>query len=555
MPINKVKYGNNTLIDLTDTTATASEVLSGYSFHDKTGALVQGSKTIDLTTVTVTPTNATQVIAPGDEYYLNIENMAPTSTSWLGSNPGTFWNISWSTQLNAGEIYHVTLDFYRAGYARHYVYDDDITFNGFPFDIAARSTSSSYNAIIKFNTTQISNSLASDDDELTFNRLTVSVFKESTVIGYSQVTVNGDADLISSNIKKDVDIFGITGTYEGGKTYSATITSTGNSTGCYVKYPGSTGTLYYTANDTFEIEAGQQIRFYAEASRTNAVIYLNDVVVAGSGTSSVAAYDYVVPVCTDVSIKLTYGNPTTIYITEEQSKIDITINGTYNVSEYDIANVNVAGGGTTQAKTVSPTESQQTVTPDSGFDALSSVTVNAISSTYVGTGITRRSSTDLSASGATVTVPSGYYSSQATKSVSSGSASAPSTISGTTATVSTGTNKLTLTKTVSVTPTVTAGYVSSGTATNSNVSLTANVTTKGTATITPGTSNQTIAAGTYLTGTQTIAGDADLVAGNIKSGVQIFGVTGNLSFITYYTGSSAPSSSLGSDGDIYLKVA
>lgn len=52
------------------------------------------------------------------------------------------------------------------------------------------------------------------------------------------------------------------------------------------------------------------------------------------------------------------------------------------------------------------------------------------------------------------------------------------------------------------------------------------VTTKAAATITPGTTNQTIASGTYLTGTQTITGDADLVAGNIKNGVSIFGVTG-----------------------------
>jgi len=111
----------------------------------------------------------------------------------------------------------------------------------------------------------------------------------------------------------------------------------------------------------------------------------------------------------------------------------------------------------------------------------------------------------------------------------SGSASAPSTISGTSASVSTGTNTLTLSKTVSVTPTVSAGYVSSGTATNSSVSLTASVTTKGATTYTPTTSNQTIASGTYLTGTQTISGDANLVAGNIKSGTTIFGVTGTYS--------------------------
>jgi len=45
-------------------------------------------------------------------------------------------------------------------------------------------------------------------------------------------------------------------------------------------------------------------------------------------------------------------------------------------------------------------------------------------------------------------------------------------------------------------------------------------------TITPGTTDQTIAAGKYLAGAQTIKGDADLVAGNIKKDVTIFGVTG-----------------------------
>lgn len=166
-------------------------------------------------------------------------------------------------------------------------------------------------------------------------------------------------------------------------------------------------------------------------------------------------------------------------------------------------------------------------TLDSGAKMLSGNTAYADGVKYSGS-IATKTGSDISATGDTVTVPAGYYASQQTKAVSAGSATAPATISGSSASLSTGTNTLTLSKTVSVTPSVTAGYVASGTAGNSSVSLTASVTTKAAATITPGTSDQTIASGTYLTGAQTISGDADLVAANIKSGVSIFGVDGSL---------------------------
>ena len=192
----------------------------------------------------------------------------------------------------------------------------------------------------------------------------------------------------------------------------------------------------------------------------------------------------------------------TSYIVPSGNK-EITANGTgIDVAAYSTVSVNVSGGGggttiNNQNKTVTPSTSQQSITCDSGYTGLGTVTVNAIPS---------------------------------------GTTTSPTSISGTSATVSTGTNTLTLTKTISVTPRVTtAGYVSAGTAGNSSVSLTASVTTKAAATITPGTTNQTISSGTYLTGTQTISGDSNLVAGNIKSGVSIFGVSGS------YTGSGGTS--------------
>ena len=156
-------------------------------------------------------------------------------------------------------------------------------------------------------------------------------------------------------------------------------------------------------------------------------------------------------------------------------------------------------------------------------------------------------------------------------SVAAGSATAPSSISGSSATVSTGTNTLTLTKTVSITPSVSAGYVSSGTAGNSSVSLTASVTTKAAATLYPSSSDQTISSGQYLTGAQTIRGVtvSNLTAANIKSGVTVkvgdAGSAGRIASVTgTYTGktkdnfgieSYVPSNlSEGTDGLIFLRT-
>lgn len=45
MAINKVVYGNNTLIDLTSDTVTADKLMQGYTAHDASGAIITGTAT------------------------------------------------------------------------------------------------------------------------------------------------------------------------------------------------------------------------------------------------------------------------------------------------------------------------------------------------------------------------------------------------------------------------------------------------------------------------------------------------------------------------------
>ena len=260
--------------------------------------------------------------------------------------------------------------------------------------------------------------------------------------------------------------------------------------------------------------------------------------------------------------------------------ISITENGTYSVTSYASASVNVPTGSTinNQDKTVNPSTSQQSITADSGYTGLGTVTVTAMPAITLPTsaaasatsGYTSKATISRSTSDQYINIPTGYNSAGAyykIDAVANGSATAPATISGTAASVSTGTNTLTLTKTISVTPTVTAGYISSGTAGNSSVSLTASITTKAAATFHPSTTAQSIAASTYLTGAQTIAAvtTTNLSASNILNGVTIkvgdssdddcvASVTGNVVIQNYYTGSTAPASGTGSNGDLYLRT-
>lgn len=112
------------------------------------------------------------------------------------------------------------------------------------------------------------------------------------------------------------------------------------------------------------------------------------------------------------------------YIRPEGTK-NISANGTgIDVAQYASVDVAVPSGSPnlqSKSKSYTPTESAQfeTVSADTGYDGLSSVdiSVGAISGSYVGSGITRCDSSDLTASGATVTAPAGYYASSASKAV------------------------------------------------------------------------------------------------------------------------------------------
>lgn len=93
MAINLVKYGNTTLIDLTDTTATASDVAQGKYFYTNAGVRTQGTASGGGSTKNI------QVYDGYDE--VNTSTYTATDVSIKVAKTGTY-NISWMGWRNTG---------------------------------------------------------------------------------------------------------------------------------------------------------------------------------------------------------------------------------------------------------------------------------------------------------------------------------------------------------------------------------------------------------------------------------------------------------------------
>ena len=102
---------------------------------------------------------------------------------------------------------------------------------------------------------------------------------------------------------------------------------------------------------------------------------------------------------------------------------------------------------------------------------------------------------------------------------------------------------------------VAADILSGKTAYVNGKKITGTITSQAAKTITPGTSNKTaIAAGTYASGAVTVAGDTDLIPTNIKSGVNIFGITGTYTGSSSSAGTNVSGTFNSPSGSTYLRV-
>lgn len=254
-------------------------------------------------------------------------------------------------------------------------------------------------------------------------------------------------------------------------------------------------------------------------------------------------------------IKATDDNSNTKTYIRPQGTKSISANGTgIDVTEY--ASVDVAvptPSPSLQAKTnIAPTTSSQTITADTGYDGLSSVQINAMPSGTEGTPTATKGTVSNHAVSVTpsVTNTAGYISG-GTHNGTAVSVSASELVSGTVNITASGNTDVTNYATASVASGSATASATKGTVSNHSVAVTPSV-TRTAGYITAGSVNGTavtVSASELVSGSETKTANGTYDVTNLAS------VVVNIPIVTYYTGSSTPSSSLGENGDIYLQTS
>ena len=502
----------------TGSTTIGAAVTSGYVTSATNGTITfSGSSTYALPTIpaaTITPTESSQVAAASGKFTLGNITVAAVSSDYIGSN---IPQRSSSDIAVAGPTVSIPSGMYGTA-------------------VSTTIPEAVLNTYFSLSLNNLNYSLNSSTGLLSISG---AVSKNDSSVHYSSGA--GYASYVNNNIKIHTTV---ASTYQLPTQAAATITPTES-----VQTAAQSG-KFLTGNITVGAISSDYIGSNI-AQRSS-----GDLTVSGATVTAPAGY-YSAAAATTIPNGSAKTPATTITSTpgitiSAAGLITATNNKTQNVtptvtagyvSSGTAGTITVSGSNTSQlstqaAATISPTESEQTAVA-SGKYTTGIVKVGAISSNYVGSNIPQRTSSNLSASGSYIVVPSGYYAAQASKPVAAGSVQVDSpTISSTPAiSLNSATGIITASNNGSsgVGASVTPGYVQS--ATNGTVTVSGSssfaLPTKSAATIIPSIADTTIASGVFLTGAQTIKGDSHLVGENIAAGASIFGINGS------YTGSAA----------------
>ena len=347
----KTGGGTARFTDVTDTTATASDVAQGLYFYTSAGVKTAGTASGG----SGSPYYIRAVVVPEQTLTLDSQKKASLNDVTIGLSINGFYIVTFN-----GVEYYVTC---------HALFDWYLCLGDVNVQIKGQSEANSmtpFHIVSTQDMTQLSLTLWCKSDSAS----TVSVkveelfFTDEITVAENivpQQTVTLNADRMAS--------LTAAGTITQGYHYAVTFDG--------VEYVCTAALLW---NDT-EHALGDSLLPFGGRDDYQYPFYIargtggTDVMGLTANTSHTVKVD---------RIELPEGGGITI------DPLTITSNGTYTAPTnhaYTPVTVNVSGGGGTyQAKTnISPTTSSQTILPDSGYDALSSVQINAMPTGTAGT--------------------------------------------------------------------------------------------------------------------------------------------------------------------------
>lgn len=375
MAYNKIVYGGNTLIDLTEDNVTASDVLSGKTFHGRDGEETVGSMVNrGAVTGTIATKAGTYTIQQG--YHNGSGSVAISSVEQAKIIPG---NIKSGVTLlgivgeYAGEEVHLQSKTANPSTSQQTITPDSgydglssVTVTAMPTGtvnnpVATKGSVSNHSVTVTPSVTTTAGYITAG----TKSGTAVTVTASELVSGTKSISQNGTGIDVTNYASVDVAVSTVLDVHMTASGTDPNVMLTPDCAFAEAKAILDAGGALHISDSEGLNDSEYAYSYNASANQ----IYVTYYDVDAFGDTYV--YEYVWS-----ASGMSKDNVVT-YITKPTETITITQNGTnIDVLNYAKATVNVQPS--LQSKSVTPAVSAQTVTADSGYYGLSSVSVGAI---------------------------------------------------------------------------------------------------------------------------------------------------------------------------------
>lgn len=205
MAINKIVYGNDTLVDLTSDTVSESDLAKGKTAHDKSGNSITGTFTLD-SEIQAQDNTITQI------QEALVGKTATPDTSDANASPSDIRNGK-SAYVNGNKIIGSVLDVTQG------TPSISVSFSGL---ITAKATQSA--GYISAGTKSSTKQLTVQDAQIITPSLSEQTIESGKYLTGTQtisaitkeLLASLDSDFIADNIAEGIDLFGLVGTFAGG---------------------------------------------------------------------------------------------------------------------------------------------------------------------------------------------------------------------------------------------------------------------------------------------------------------------------------------------------